>query len=92
VLGAFGGASLLGLILKKLPHTGQMVIIGHGLGSVIAAGLLQRLPTGLEVVGLLTSGSPLASGRFEVEKLRESMQEPPTNLAWWATSGISWIQ
>ncbi|GAA1764152.1 hypothetical protein GCM10009712_10840 [Pseudarthrobacter sulfonivorans] len=33
---------------------------------------------------MVTIGSPLASGRFDVEKLRESMQEPPANLAWWA--------
>lgn len=77
-------AQVLHLILKKLPASGQIVIIGHSLGSVIAADLLQRLPIGLEVVGLVTIGSPLASGRFEVEKLRQSMQEPPTNLAWWA--------
>lgn len=76
-------AQVLHLILKKLPASGQIVIIGHSLGSVIAADLLQRLPTGLEVVGMLTIGSPLASGRFDVDKLRESMQEPPTNLAWW---------
>ena len=60
------------------------MIVGHSLGSVIAADLLQRLPAGLEVVGMVTIGSPLASGRFDVDKLRESMQEPPTNLAWWA--------
>lgn len=76
-------AQVLHLILQKLPAAGQIVIIGHSLGSVIAADLLQRLPTGLEVVGMLTIGSPLASGRFDVDKLRESMQEPPTNLAWW---------
>lgn len=77
-------AQVLQLILKRLPSSGRIVIIGHSLGSVIAADLLQRLPTGLEVVGLVTVGSPLASGRFNVDKLRESMQEPPTNLAWWA--------
>jgi pimeloyl-ACP methyl ester carboxylesterase len=77
-------AQVLHLILKKLPASGPIVIIGHSLGSVIAADLLQRLPAGLEVVGLVTIGSPLASGRFDVDKLRESMQEPPTNLAWWA--------
>lgn len=76
-------AQVLHLILQKLPAAGQIVIVGHSLGSVIAADLLQRLPTGLEVVGMLTIGSPLASGRFDVDKLRESMQEPPTNLAWW---------
>jgi pimeloyl-ACP methyl ester carboxylesterase len=77
-------AQVLHLILEKLPAAGQIVIIGHSLGSVIAADLLQRLPSELEVVGMLTIGSPLASGRFDVDKLRESMQEPPTNLAWWA--------
>lgn len=77
-------AQVLQLILKKLPESGQIVIVGHSLGSVIAADLLQRLPEELEVVGMVTIGSPLASGRFDVDKLRESMQEPPTNLAWWA--------
>lgn len=77
-------AQVLHRILKKLPVSGRIVIIGHSLGSVIAADLLQRLPIGLEVVGLVTIGSPLASGRFDVDKLRESMQEPPTNLTWWA--------
>jgi hypothetical protein len=33
---------------------------------------------------MVTIGSPLASGRFDVDKLRENMQEPPTNLNWWA--------
>lgn len=77
-------AQVLQLILKKLPASGPIVIVGHSLGSVIAADLLQRMPAELEVVGMVTIGSPLASGRFDVDKLRESMQEPPTNLAWWA--------
>lgn len=77
-------AQVLQLILNKLPDSGKLVIVGHSLGSVIAADLLQRLPERLEVVGMVTIGSPLASGRFDIDKLRESMQEPPTNLAWWA--------
>ncbi|MDQ0863792.1 pimeloyl-ACP methyl ester carboxylesterase [Arthrobacter globiformis] len=77
-------AQVLRLILRKLPAAGRIVIVGHSLGSVIAADLIQRLPKELEVVGLVTIGSPLASGRFNVDKLRENMQEPPTNLAWWA--------
>lgn len=83
-------AQVLQLILNKLPESGQIVIIGHSLGSVIAADLVQRLPMGLDVVGMVTIGSPLASGRFEVEKLRESLQEPPTNLAWWANFWNAW--
>lgn len=76
-------AQVLNRILEHLPDSGKLVIVGHSLGSVIAADLVRRLPVGLEVVGLVTIGSPLASVRFDVGKLRESLKEPPTNLAWW---------
>ncbi len=76
-------AQVLNRILKALPESGQLVIIGHSLGSVIAADLIRRLPVGLNVAGMVTIGSPLANGSFDVEKLRETLKEPPTNLAWW---------
>lgn len=76
-------AQVLNRILDQLPKSGRLVIVGHSLGSVIAADLIRRLPVGLEVAGMVTIGSPLASGRFDVDKLRETMKEPPTNLAWW---------
>ena len=76
-------AQVLNRILKTLPESGQLVIIGHSLGSVIAADLVRRLPVGLDVAGMLTIGSPLANGNFDVDKLRETLKEPPTNLAWW---------
>lgn len=50
---------------------------------MIAADLLIRLPVGLEVVGMVTIGSPLANGSFDVDRMRASLKEPPTNLAWW---------
>jgi hypothetical protein len=50
---------------------------------VIAADLVRRLPAGLDVAGMVTIGSPLANGNFDVDKLRETLREPPTNLAWW---------
>lgn len=76
-------AHVLTRILDQLPESGRLVIIGHSLGSVIAADLLPRLPMGLRVTGMVTIGSPLASARFDVDKLRDSLKEPPTNLAWW---------
>ncbi|KQV08145.1 alpha/beta fold hydrolase [Leifsonia sp. Root112D2] len=76
-------AQVLNRILAKLPESGRLVIVGHSLGSVIAADLVRRLPVGLEVAGLVTIGSPLANGSFDVDKLRETLKEPPTNLAWW---------
>ena len=76
-------AQVLNRILAKLPKTGRLVIVGHSLGSVVAVDLVPRLPVGLEVLGMVTIGSPLANGTFEVDKLRETLKDPPTNLAWW---------
>ncbi|HNV11682.1 MAG TPA: hypothetical protein PKN27_10155, partial [Propionibacteriaceae bacterium] len=32
---------------------------------------------------MVTIGSPLANSSFQVERLRETLSDPPTNLAWW---------
>lgn len=76
-------ANVLRRILEALPDKGRLVIVAHSLGSVIAADLLRRLPAGIDVTGLVTIGSPLASARFEVDRLRDALKEPPTNLSWW---------
>lgn len=76
-------AQVLNRILTKLPDSGRLVIVGHSLGSVIAADLVRRLPVAVEVAGMVTIGSPLASAGFEVDKLQETLREPPANLAWW---------
>lgn len=76
-------ARVLSRILQEVPQSGRMVILGHSLGSVIAADILRRLPEKVEVVGMVTIGSPLANGNFNVDKLQSELQEPPRNLAWW---------
>ena len=76
-------ANVLTKILAALPESGDVVIIGHSLGSVIAADLLPRLPSGTRCVGMVTIGSPLANSRFDVDLLRDTLKEPPTNLDWW---------
>lgn len=76
-------AQVLRRILSQLPDSGRLMIVAHSLGSVIAADLLRRLPLGIEVTGMVTIGSPLANSRFDVEKLRSTLKEPPTNLSWW---------
>lgn len=78
-------AQVLRRILSKLPDSGCIVLVGHSLGSVIAADLLRRLPEGIEVAGMVTIGSPLANESFGVDNLRRTLQEPPTNLAWWVS-------
>lgn len=74
---------VLDRILTALPERGRLVIVGHSLGSVIAADLLRRLPADLEVVGLVTLGSPVASGTFDVDALQRDLKNPPPNLGWW---------
>lgn len=76
-------ALVLNRILGQLPKEGRIVIIGHSLGSVIAADLVRRLPVGLEVAGKVTIGSPLANGNFDDGKLRNDLKDPPANLGWW---------
>lgn len=76
-------AHVLNRIIGKLPKDGEIVLVGHSLGSVIAADLIRRLPEGLKVAGMVTIGSPLASAAFDVDELRHTLKEPPTNLLWW---------
>ncbi len=76
-------AQVLNRIISSIPKEGEIVIAGHSLGSVIAADLLVRLPAGIKVSSMITFGSPLAHGAFGVEKLREHLKDPPTNLGWW---------
>ena len=76
-------ARVLQLIVDQLPQSGRIVIVAHSLGSVIAADLLNHLPVELDVGGLVTIGSPLAEGNFDVDVLRKKLKTPPLNLEWW---------
>ena len=76
-------AHVLARVLEQLPATGNIVIIGHSLGSVIAADLVGRLPEGLKVDGLVTIGSPLGNSYFSNDSLKKALAVPPANLGWW---------
>jgi len=76
-------SQVLHRILSQLPRSGEMVIIAHSLGSVIAADLIRRLDPEVKVAAVITIGSPLASGVFNVDKIRQLLEEPPPNLGWW---------
>ena len=76
-------AWVLQRVLRQLPESGRLVIVGHSLGSVVAADLIRRLPAGLDVAGMLTIGSPLAHDMFHAEDLKKSLADPPPNLSWW---------
>ena len=60
------------------------MLLAHSLGTVIAADLLTRLPAGIEVVGVVTVGSP--AGVLGVHKgsdRLEVLREPLPQVAWW---------
>ncbi|AXE37764.1 hypothetical protein [Acidipropionibacterium virtanenii] len=76
-------AHVLTRILEVVPTSGKLVLVGHSLGSVIAADLVRRLPARLDVVGMVTIGSPLGNEEFQVDGLGGVLKSPPTNLGWW---------
>jgi hypothetical protein len=47
-------------LLRELPSSGDLVIVAHSLGSVVAADLIYYLPERLRLRMLVTLGSPLA--------------------------------
>ena len=76
-------AAVLKRILAQLPKSGEVVIIGHSLGSVIAADLIRRLPNDVEVGALITIGSPLPVPYFQKIGILKDLKQPPSNLRWW---------
>lgn len=51
-------AAVLTQVLKELPASGEIILIGHSLGSIIAIDLLDHLPEELHVSRFITIGSP----------------------------------
>ena len=77
-------ANTLHRVLAALPESGPVVLLAHSLGTVIAADLLTRLPTGIEVVGVITVGSPAGLlGVHTGSDRLEALREPPPQVAWW---------
>jgi pimeloyl-ACP methyl ester carboxylesterase len=77
-------ANTLHRVLAALPESGPIVLLAHSLGTVIAADLLTRLPVGIEVVGVITVGSP--AGLLAVHRGSDRlglMREPLPRVAWW---------
>ncbi|WP_168702476.1 hypothetical protein [Gordonia paraffinivorans] len=54
-------AAVLSRILDEIPPAGDILLIGHSLGSVIAIDLLDHLPPKLHVRRFITIGSPAGS-------------------------------
>ena len=61
-------------LLEQLPTEGDLVVVAHSLGSVVAADLLYHLPPQVRVKLLVTIGSPLSLEllRRHLRRLKES--------------------
>jgi len=77
-------ANTLCRVLAALPESGPIVLLAHSLGTVIAADLLTRLPAGIDVVGVITVGSPAGLlGVHRGSDRLEVLREPLPQVAWW---------
>ncbi|MEO6509532.1 MAG: hypothetical protein ABIO16_00975 [Nocardioides sp.] len=71
-------------VLAAVPESGSIVLLAHSLGSIIAADLMTRLPPGIEVVGVITLGSPAGHlGLHKGSDRLEVLREPLPHVAWW---------
>ncbi|MFF8974220.1 trypsin-like serine peptidase [Streptomyces sp. NPDC014995] len=50
---------VLDRVLETMPEAGEVVLVGHSLGSVVGMDLITRLSPGVQFVHLTTAGSPL---------------------------------
>lgn len=77
-------ANTLHRVLGALPQEGPILLVAHSLGTVVAADLLTRLPATLDVVGVVTLGSPAGLlGVHRGSDRLELLREPPPRVAWW---------
>ncbi|MCC8929008.1 lipase family protein [Rhodococcus sp. I2R] len=60
--------AVLTRVLESIPEHGEIVIVGHSLGSVVTVDLLSRLPIDLSVRRVVTIGSPAHTGLFAVSR------------------------
>ncbi|MCT2175837.1 GPI inositol-deacylase [Dietzia cinnamea] len=54
-------SAILRQILKDVPKSGELILIGHSLGSIVAIDLIDHLPPELKVTRFITIGSPAGS-------------------------------
>ncbi|HSJ43891.1 MAG TPA: serine protease [Euzebyales bacterium] len=51
--------AVLDTVLAGVPRSGEIVLVSHSLGTVVAMDLVTRLPDAIDVALLVTAGSPL---------------------------------
>lgn len=82
--------SVLAHILSELPRDGEIVLIGHSLGSVIAIDLLDHLPENLRVRRFITIGSPAGSPSVRKHGTRILRAFPYSRVGDWSNFLDPW--
>lgn len=75
--------AVLGHIIDQLPTTGDIILIGHSLGSVIAIDLIDQLPLALHVKRFITIGSPAGAPALNRHKTEILPDIPYTRVDDW---------
>ncbi|MFI6908995.1 trypsin-like peptidase domain-containing protein [Nonomuraea sp. NPDC050394] len=74
--------AVLASVERTLPASGQVVLVAHSLGTVVAMDLLTRLPAALEVPILVTLGSPLGLDAVQGRLLSGGPHRPDRAGQW----------
>ena len=73
---------VLDTVLQSVPTSGRVVLVSHSLGTVVAMDLLTRLPAQVEMVQLVTAGSPLGMDTVFKRLLTGGPQRPDRVRDW----------
>ncbi|GAA4707206.1 hypothetical protein GCM10023215_55030 [Pseudonocardia yuanmonensis] len=77
--------AVLDTVRADLPPDGEIVLVAHSLGAVVALDLLRELPAGRTVPLLVTAGSPLGLDAVQ-KRLLAGGPERPRNVGTWVNA------
>ncbi|PAZ13640.1 serine protease [Streptomyces sp. SA15] len=69
-------------VLETMPDAGEVVLVGHSLGSVVGMDLTTRLPPGVDLIHLTTAGSPLGLDHVHSRLLVGGPKRPDKVVDW----------
>ncbi len=81
---------IVGTILDVVPQDGEVVVIGHSLGSLIAIDLLDHLPSRVTVRRLITLGSPAGHPHMHADTERLLRDFPYSRVRGWVNVWSPW--
>lgn len=74
--------AVLDTVLEAVPSSGKTVLVSHSLGTVVAMDLITRLPDAVDVVLLVTAGSPLGLDTVFDRLLTKGARRPDSVSEW----------